>query len=274
MHPYFILFGENLKTVIFSQLDPYCYTSMAIGCTCHLQAHFIIAINILAMWIEHNLKHMISNDSNPIAYALLLLLGDHAWKRNMISCNVPINLILLYAVRFYPTLPNILLILWPWNPDVLVVKYQDIIQTVYSRILVLIQCALHALPHCCVRWVSQNSIKACKLRNIWLHDDVIKWNRFPRYWPFVRGIHRSPVKSHRPVTRSFGVFYDLRLNEGLSKQSGGWWFETLTSPLWRHCNVFMKSCNVRNIYTLVYIHHYLIWLRLMGILCHIILLDN
>ena len=22
------------------------------------------------------------------------------------------------------------------------------------------------------------------------HDDVIKWNHFPRYWPFMRGIHR------------------------------------------------------------------------------------
>ena len=27
------------------------------------------------------------------------------------------------------------------------------------------------------------------------HDDVIKWNHFPRYWPFVWGIHRSPVNS-------------------------------------------------------------------------------
>ena len=25
------------------------------------------------------------------------------------------------------------------------------------------------------------------------HDDVIKWKHFPRYWPFVLGIHRSPV---------------------------------------------------------------------------------
>ena len=25
------------------------------------------------------------------------------------------------------------------------------------------------------------------------HDDVSKWKHFPRYWPFVRGIHRSPV---------------------------------------------------------------------------------
>ena len=28
-----------------------------------------------------------------------------------------------------------------------------------------------------------------------LHDGVIKWKHFPRYWPFVRGIHRSPVNS-------------------------------------------------------------------------------
>ena len=26
-----------------------------------------------------------------------------------------------------------------------------------------------------------------------LHDDVIKWKHFPRNWPFVRKIHRSPV---------------------------------------------------------------------------------
>ena len=25
------------------------------------------------------------------------------------------------------------------------------------------------------------------------HDDVIQWKYFPRYWPFMRGIHRSPV---------------------------------------------------------------------------------
>ena len=28
-----------------------------------------------------------------------------------------------------------------------------------------------------------------------LHDNVIKWKHFPHYWPFVRGIHRSPVNS-------------------------------------------------------------------------------
>ena len=82
------------------------------------------------------------------------------------------------------------------------------------------------------------------------HDDVIKWKHFPRYWPFVRGIHRSPVNSppipgefpiQRPVTRSFDVFFDLRLNKRLSKQSRGWWIETLSRPLWRHCNVMVAS---------------------------------
>ena len=46
------------------------------------------------------------------------------------------------------------------------------------------------------------------------HDDVIKWNHFPHYWPFVRG--NSPVTgefpAQRPVTRNFDVFFDLRLN--------------------------------------------------------------
>ena len=33
------------------------------------------------------------------------------------------------------------------------------------------------------------------MKSSWCHDDVIKWKHFPRYWPFVRGIHRSPVNS-------------------------------------------------------------------------------
>ena len=42
--------------------------------------------------------------------------------------------------------------------------------------------------------------------------------------------------SQRPVTRSFDVFFDMHLNKWLSKQSWGWWFETPSCPLWRHCD--------------------------------------
>ena len=55
----------------------------------------------------------------------------------------------------------------------------------------------------------------------------------------------SPVTgefpSHRPVTRSFDVFFDLRLNKRLSKQSRRRWFETPSRSLWRHCNAVFNS---------------------------------
>ena len=50
----------------------------------------------------------------------------------------------------------------------------------------------------------------------------------------------SPVSgefaTQMPVTRSFDIFFDLRLNKLLGKQSWGWWFETLSYPLWRQGN--------------------------------------
>ena len=55
----------------------------------------------------------------------------------------------------------------------------------------------------------------------------------------------SPVNgefpAQRPVSRSFGVIFDLRLKEWLSKQSWGWWFETPVRPLWRHDNAIRYS---------------------------------
>ena len=48
-----------------------------------------------------------------------------------------------------------------------------------------------------------------------------------------------------PVTRNFDVFFDLRLNKRLSKQSWGWWFETPLRSLWRHCNVLPVLCLTR-----------------------------
>ena len=51
----------------------------------------------------------------------------------------------------------------------------------------------------------------------------------------------SPVTgefpAQRPVTRSFDVIFDQRLNKELGEQSWSWWFGTPSRPLWRHCNV-------------------------------------
>ena len=51
------------------------------------------------------------------------------------------------------------------------------------------------------RWLSQHRI----LR----HDDVIKWKHFPRYWPFVRGIHRWPVNSPHKGQWRGGLIFSL-----------------------------------------------------------------
>ena len=61
---------------------------------------------------------------------------------------------------------------------------------------------------------SPQTFQACFVRYWWfwlwpprLRDDAIKWKHFPRYWPFVRGIHRSPVNSpHKGQWRGALIF--------------------------------------------------------------------
>ena len=44
----------------------------------------------------------------------------------------------------------------------------------------------------------------------------------------------------KPATRSFDVFFDLRLNKLLSKLSRRRWFQTASRSLWRHCTDRVK----------------------------------
>ena len=52
-----------------------------------------------------------------------------------------------------------------------------------------------ALVHWSGAWVAERF--PYWLGSLLVHDDVIKWKHFPRYWPFVQGIHRSPVNFPR-----------------------------------------------------------------------------
>ena len=57
-----------------------------------------------------------------------------------------------------------------------------------------------------------------------VHDDVIKWKHFPRYWPFVRGIHRSPVNSpHKGQWRGALIFTLIcaRINVWVNNREAG-----------------------------------------------------
>ena len=57
--------------------------------------------------------------------------------------------------------------------------------------------------------------------------------------------------SQRQVTRGFDVFFDLRLNKRLNKQTRRRCFETPSCSLWRHCNG-RQSLGIQNWYLLIY----------------------
>ena len=85
-----------------------------------------------------------------------------------------------------------------------------------------------------------------KIRWSWwesLNDDVIKWKHFSRYWPFVQGIHRSPVNFPRKSQWRGALMFSLICAwiKWLNKQPWGWWFEMPSCPLWCHCNDIGKT---------------------------------
>ena len=102
-----------------------------------------------------------------------------------------------------------------------------------------------------IRFLTQFMLHACNYRHaiselqthetsfgdLAIYDDVIKLKHFPRYWPFVREIHRSPVNSPHKVQYRGALMFSLicaRINGWVNNR--GWWFETPSRPLWRHCN--------------------------------------
>ena len=95
-------------------------------------------------------------------------------------------------------------------------------------------------------------------------DDVTGWenngNGYIPWWRHQRETFfallalcegNSPVTSEfpaqGPVTRSFDVLFDLRLNKRLSKQSRGLSLETPLRSLWRHCNTLRRMRQVNGV---------------------------
>ena len=71
------------------------------------------------------------------------------------------------------------------------------------------------------------------------HDDVIKWKHLSHYWPFVRGIHRSPLNSQHKGQWRRALIFSL-----ICAWINGWvwWFQTPSRSLCRHCSEYCKSC--------------------------------
>ena len=70
--------------------------------------------------------------------------------------------------------------------------------------------------------------------------------------------------SQKPVTRSFGVLFDLLLNKRLSEQSRRRWLETPLRSLWRHCKVKkftfqFTECSFIITLKILYVWEYHMW---------------
>ena len=76
----------------------------------------------------------------------------------------------------------------------------------------------------CYEWTALSDLKLASL-----HDDVIKWEHFPRYWPLVREIHRSPVNSPRKGQWRGALMFSL-----IRVWINGWANNREAGDLWRH----------------------------------------
>ena len=85
--------------------------------------------------------------------------------------------------------------IWPYSPsrygayliNYIVPRFISILETHTGYIHVRLEISQ---PRC--QYIYQTEYRTYQPQ---IHDDVIKWKHFPRYWLFVRGIHRSPVNS-------------------------------------------------------------------------------
>ena len=108
------------------------------------------------------------------------------------------------------------------------------------------------------------------------YDDVIKWRHFPRYWPFVWGIHRWPVNSPHKCQWRGAFGFSL-----ICVWINGWVNNGKAGDLIRHrahYDVIVLSYK----YGSDHFHDFLLSLRIYGnfehchcsVLCHFFLLDR
>ena len=69
------------------------------------------------------------------------------------------------------------------------------------------------------------------IQMVMCHDNVMKWEHFPRYWPFVRGNHQSPGDSPDKGQRCGALMFPM-----MCAQTSVWANTRCASSLWRHCN--------------------------------------
>ena len=166
-----------------------------------------------------NFKHLISNfpdkiqkikDMYPMAYGWFMFCIPWT-NKNMVyanfSLNLPVELQRFEFADLTITFEQLLLS----GPNMKNSKYE--LNKAYLHNDVVI-----CLPHA--------QLKRNSLNLLWVlstHDDV-KWKHFPSYWPFVRGIHRSPANSPHKGQRRRALMFSLIcawINRWVSNREAG-----------------------------------------------------
>ena len=111
---------------------------------------------------------------------------------------------------------------WPFrNFNGCNVEVWDWIRNFIPNFIVDVIAVMHTVGSCFVVIRRPSDRDRCKqtISSLGQHDDVIKWEHLPRYWPFERGIHPSPLNSthQRPVTRSFEFFFICAWTNGWAR---------------------------------------------------------
>ena len=86
----------------------------------------------------------------------------------------------------------------------------------FNRVTVLFKCYL------CVKW--GRVTRRVQIPASGFHDDVIKWKHFPRYWPFVRGFHRSRwISRTKASDAELWCFFFIcaRINDWVNNREAG-----------------------------------------------------
>ena len=96
--------------------------------------------------------------------------------------------------------------------------------------------------HAISQLVSKGWNRCSNFSNRSEHDDVINWKHFPSYWLFVGGIHRPPVNSPHKGQWRVALMYSLTCT--WIEKSRGFWFETPSRSLWRHCDDLADRCQL------------------------------
>ena len=94
----------------------------------------------------------------------------------------------------------------------------------FWRLISIKLCVKHdnirCTSHCVVILILKKNPREC----LAYHDDVIKWKHFLRYWPFVRGIHRSPLNSPHKGQWHGALMFSLicaRINGWVNNREAG-----------------------------------------------------